>query len=64
MGMELDIRLECLMEAINRNWAELEAVEKNGTLVIRVREGANGTGLAVPGQPEKKDGQAEPRAQE
>jgi hypothetical protein len=32
-----DIRLACLMEAINKNWAELEAREENGTLVVRVK---------------------------
>ena len=35
--MALDIRLSCLMAVINKNWAELEAEEKNSELVIRVR---------------------------
>jgi len=40
MGMGLDLRLECLMLVINKNWAELEASELDGMLVIRVRRKA------------------------
>ncbi len=37
MGMALDLRLACLMAVINKNWAELEAKESDGALVIRVK---------------------------
>ena len=36
--MALDTRLACLRAAILEDWAELEAEEIDGMLVIRVRE--------------------------
>lgn len=38
-SLEFDYRLECLMTAIMEDWAELEAKEVDGTLVVCVREG-------------------------
>jgi len=40
MGMALDLRLECLRKAILEGWAELEAEEMDGMLIIRVKKGA------------------------
>ena len=37
--MALDVRLECLMIAINEDCSDLEANEVNGTLVVRLKEG-------------------------
>ena len=39
-SMALDIRLECLMIAINEDCSDLEAKEVNDTLVVRVRDGS------------------------
>ncbi|MCL6088743.1 MAG: hypothetical protein M1530_01095 [Candidatus Marsarchaeota archaeon] len=36
--MALDPRLACLMIAIKEEWDELEAVEENGALLIRIRD--------------------------
>lgn len=36
--MPLDPRLDCLKTAVNEDWNELEAVEANGELVIKVKE--------------------------
>ncbi len=38
MGMALDFRLNALRAAILEDWAELEADEADGALVIRVRD--------------------------
>ena len=38
MSMALDFRLNALKLAILEDWAELEAGEADGALVIRVRE--------------------------
>jgi len=37
--MALDIRLACLKDAILENWADLEASEADGKLVIQLKEG-------------------------
>jgi formyltetrahydrofolate synthetase len=37
--MALDVRLECLMIAINEDCSDLEANEVNGTLVVRLKDG-------------------------
>jgi len=39
MGMKLDPRLASLMDAINEDWAALEAREEAGALVVRLRKG-------------------------
>ncbi len=37
-GMALDVRLACLMVAIREDWADLEAKEVNGTIVVRLKD--------------------------
>jgi len=37
--MALDIRLACLKDAILENWADLEAAEADGKLVVQLKEG-------------------------
>ena len=36
--MALDPRLECLMIAIREEWDEVEVVEENGALIVRIRD--------------------------
>ena len=52
--MAFDIRLACLMFAINEDWADLEAKEVNGTLVVRLKDGIAIIELQKEREPKKR----------
>jgi len=55
-GMALDIRLTCLKDAINENWADLTAYEADGKLVVRLKDGVEAIVKGENEEPEKGEG--------
>ena len=59
----LDRRLDCLRTAILEDWDELEAIEENGNLIIRVKEPIKQDRLAEAPAYKQVEKQRKPSAQ-